>query len=110
MLALSITLFLYSFGYGGITSFAALYADANHVVPKEVFFTTFAIVVLCTRPFLGPLGDRIGYRRVFLPCLVLIVCGLALLASHGTQVRASSSPPPSSAPASAPRTPPLPPT
>ena len=85
VLALSMTLFLYSFGYGGITSFAALYADANHVVPKEVFFTTFAIVVLCTRPFLGPLGDRIGYRRVFLPCVVLIACGLALLASHGTR-------------------------
>ena len=104
------TLFLYSFGYGGITSFAALYADANHVVPKEVFFTTFAIVVLCTRPILGPLGDRIGYRRVFLPCLVLIVCGLALLAASGSKAGHHRSPPPSSAPASAPRTPPLPPT
>src|SRR5687767_6953318 len=79
------TLFLYSFGYGGITSFAALHADANHVVPKEVFFTTFAIVVLCTRPLLGPLGDRIGYRRVFLPCVALIVCGLALLAASGSK-------------------------
>jgi MFS family permease len=87
VLALSMTLFLYSFGYGAITSFAALYADANHVVPKEVFFTTFAIVVICTRPILGPLGDRIGYRRVFLPCLVLIVAGLALLASHGSKPR-----------------------
>ena len=85
VLALSMTLFLYSFGYGAITSFAALYADANHVSPKEVFFTTFAIVVLCTRPILGPLGDRVGYRRVFIPCLVLIVCGLALLASFGNK-------------------------
>ena len=85
VLALSMTLFLYSFGYGGITSFAALYADANQVVPKEVFFTTFAIVVLATRPILGPLGDRIGYRRVFLPCLVLITVGLALLAASGTR-------------------------
>ena len=29
--SLSLTLFLYSFGYGGITSFTALYADANGV-------------------------------------------------------------------------------
>ena len=29
VLILSFTLFLYSFGYGGITSFTALYADAN---------------------------------------------------------------------------------
>jgi MFS family permease len=85
VLALSMTLFLYSFGYGAITSFAALYADANHVVPKEVFFTTFAVVVICTRPVLGPLGDRFGYRRVFLPCLVLIALGLALLASNGSK-------------------------
>ena len=80
VLALSLTLFLYSFGYGAITSFAALYADASGVAPKEVFFTTFAIVVLATRPVLGPLGDRVGYRRVFIPCLVMITAGLALLA------------------------------
>ena len=86
VLALSMTLFLYSFGYGGITSFAALYADANHVVPKEIFFTTFGIVVLCTRPFLVPLADRIGHRRVFLPCVVMIVGGLSLLASSGSRV------------------------
>ena len=86
VLALSMTLFLYSFGYGGITSFAALYADANHVVPKEIFLTTFGIVVLCTRPFLVPLGDRIGHRRVLLPCLVMIVGGLSLLAASGSRI------------------------
>jgi MFS family permease len=86
VLALSMTLFLYSFGYGGTTSFAALYADARHVVPKEIFLTTYGIAVLCTRPFLVPLGDRIGHRRVFLPCLVLIVLGLALLAASGSRI------------------------
>jgi MFS family permease len=85
VLALSLTLFLYSFGYGAITSFAALYADSRGVVPKEIFFTTFAIVVVCTRPILGPIGDRFGYRRVFIPCLALIVCGLAVLAALGTK-------------------------
>jgi MFS family permease len=85
VLALSGTLFLYSFGYGAITSFAALYADASQVAPREVFFTTFAIVVLATRPFLGPLGDRVGHRKVFIPCLVLISCGLALLAASDTR-------------------------
>ena len=85
VLLLSLTLFLYSFGYGGITSFVALYADANHVVPKEIFFTTFAVVVLLTRPLFGPLGDRIGHRRIFVPCLALIVAGLGLLALAGTR-------------------------
>lgn len=85
VLILSLTLFLYSFGYGGITSFVALYADQNGVVPKSIFFTAFALTVLVTRPIAGPLSDRIGHRRVFLPCLGLIVAGLALLAIDGSK-------------------------
>jgi MFS family permease len=85
VLIMSGTLFLYSFGYGGITSFTALYADANHVTPKAIYLTTLAIVVLLTRPMAGRLGDRLGYRRVFLPCLLLISAGLACLAVGGTR-------------------------
>ena len=83
--SISLTLFLYSFGYGGITSFTALYADANGVTPKSIYLTTLAIVILVTRPFAGRLGDRLGYKRVFVPCLVLICLGLALLAIGGTR-------------------------
>jgi MFS family permease len=32
-----------------------------------------------TRPFLGRLGDQLGYRRLFLPCLVMMAVGLAVL-------------------------------
>lgn len=85
VLFISGTLFLYSFGYGGITSFAAMYAEANDVAPKAIYLTTMAIVVLLTRPTAGRLGDRFGYRRVFLPCLVLITAGLVCLAIGGTR-------------------------
>jgi MFS family permease len=85
LLIVSVTLFLYSFGYGGITSFTALYADANGVRPKSIYLTTLAIVVLVTRPLAARLGDRFGYRRVFLPCLVLITAGMACLALGGTR-------------------------
>jgi MFS family permease len=85
VLVMSVTLFLYSFGYGGITSFTALYADANGVRPKAIYLTTLAVVVLLTRPIAGRLGDRFGYRRIFLPCLVLISVGLACLAVGGTR-------------------------
>lgn len=85
VLILSVTLFLYSYGYGGITSFTALYADANHVRPKAVYLTTLAVVILLTRPLAGRLGDRLGYRRVFVPCLLLISIGLACLAVSGTR-------------------------
>jgi predicted MFS family arabinose efflux permease len=85
VLILAATLFLYSFGYGGITSFTALYADANGVHPKGIYLTALAIVILVTRPMSGRLGDRFGYRRVFLPCLVLIAAGLSLLVFGGTR-------------------------
>jgi MFS family permease len=85
VLILSGTLALYSFGYGGITSFTALYADANGVVPKGIYLTTLAIVILLTRPVLGRLGDRWGYSNVFIPCLVLIACGLGVLSLGGTK-------------------------
>ena len=85
VLILSFTLFLYSFGYGGITSFTALYADANGVSPKGSYLTALALVILVTRPLSGRLGDRFGYRRVFLPCLVLIAVGLSCLAMGGSR-------------------------
>ena len=81
VLALSVTLFLYSFGYGAITSFSAMYADALGISPKSIYLTLLAVVILLTRPLSGPLADRIGYRRVFMPCLVCIAAGLALLSA-----------------------------
>ena len=85
VLIVSGTLALYSFGYGGITSFAAMYADANGVTPKGLYLTALAIVILATRPVLGRLGDKWGYKQVFIPCLILISCGMALLAVGGTR-------------------------
>jgi predicted MFS family arabinose efflux permease len=79
VLILSVTLFLYSFGYGAITSFSAMYADALGVSPKSIYLTLLAIVILLTRPLSGTLADRIGYRRVFMPCVALIAVGLTLL-------------------------------
>jgi len=85
VLILSFSLFLYTFGYGAITSFTAVYADALGVTPKSIYLTTLAITVLCTRPLSGALADRIGHRRVFIPCLVLIAVGLGLLAGPVTR-------------------------
>ena len=85
VLLVSLTLALYSFGYGGITSFTAMYADVNGVTPKSLYLTALAIVMLCTRPPLARFGDRYGYKRVFVPCLVLISLGLACLAAGGTR-------------------------
>jgi MFS family permease len=85
VLVLSFTLFLYSFGYGGATSFTALYADANGVHPKGIFLTTLALAILVTRPLSGRLGDRFGYRRILLPSLVVVAIGLSILIFGGTK-------------------------
>jgi len=81
VLLLSVTLFMYSYGYGAITSFSAMFADALGVSPKSLYLTLLAVVILLTRPLSGALADRVGYRRVFMPCLVLIALGLAVLAN-----------------------------
>jgi len=81
VLVISLTLFMYSFGYGAITSFSAMFADALGISPKSLYLTLLAVVILLTRPLSGALADRVGYRRVFMPCLVLIALGLAMLAN-----------------------------
>jgi MFS family permease len=85
ILALSGTLFLYYFGYGGVASFVALYATANHVTPPGIYFTVFATSAVATTLFAGALGDRFGHTRVFVPSLVLITIAYAILARGGTR-------------------------
>ncbi len=85
LLLVSITLFLYAFGYGGITSFVALYATANGVTPPALYFTVCALTIIATRPLILRFADRAGYRRVFFPCLALVAMGLGLLALGGTR-------------------------
>jgi MFS family permease len=74
-----VTLFLYSFSYGGITSFVAVYAERIGVTPRALYFTVFSLAVLFTRPFIGRWADRIGYTRLIAPCLTMIVLGIAVL-------------------------------
>jgi MFS family permease len=85
VLVISFTLFMYSFGYGGITSFIALYSDSNGVTPRALYFTLFSLTIVVTRPFIGRFADRVGYRRVLIPALALIVIGYTLLALGGTR-------------------------
>lgn len=85
VLAVAGALFLYSFGYGGLTSFVALYTDANGVTPRALYFTVFSLAIVFTRPFVGRFADRAGYRRVFLPSVGLVVLAFALLAIGGSR-------------------------
>jgi MFS family permease len=87
IVGVTLSLFLCSFGYGGITSFVALLAERNGITPRSIFFTAFALTVVVTRLFSGRLADRYGHRRVLLPCLALVTVGLGLTAVAHTRAQ-----------------------
>ena len=81
----SLALFLCSFGYGGVTSFVAMWTEKNGIAPRGLFFTVFSLTVLVLRPFLGRFADRTGPRRVLFPLLGLTAAAFALLALATTR-------------------------
>ncbi|HVG84838.1 MAG TPA: MFS transporter [Vicinamibacterales bacterium] len=80
VMVLGVTLFLYAFSYGGITSFTAIYAEQLGIAPKALYFTAFAVAIIVTRPFIARYADQVGHERVVLPCLVAVAAGVTLLA------------------------------
>lgn len=85
VLAPSLALFLCSFGYGGVTSFVAMWTEKNGLAPKGLFFTVFSLTVLVLRPLVGRHADRTGPQRVLLPLLGLTAVSFALLAVATTR-------------------------
>jgi MFS family permease len=79
VIVLGVTLGLVAFGYGGLTSFSALFADDLHISPRSAFLSAMAAAMLVGRLTIGRALDRIGHRRVLLPVLVMPAIGLLLL-------------------------------
>jgi MFS family permease len=79
VLVIGMTLFQYSFAYGGITSFVAVYAEQLKVTPRAMYFTVLSLAILSTRPFIGRYADRVGHTRIIVPCLTLVVLGASIL-------------------------------
>ena len=83
VIALAISLSCISFGYGGLTSFSALFADAIGVTPRSTFLTAMACSVITSRLLVGRRLDAWGASIVLMVSLVIPVVGLALLATAG---------------------------
>jgi MFS family permease len=79
VLRISFALFLYSFAFGAVTSFAALAADSRGIAPREIFLTTMAFTTFLSRPVLAPFLDRLGHVRMFRSFVMMIPVGLTLL-------------------------------
>jgi predicted MFS family arabinose efflux permease len=82
----TLTLAVVAFGYGGMTSYAAIFAIEHHVKPESIYLTTFAITIVVMRVFFSHLADRLGVKRVLYPTLVLIPFAFAVLGlAHGKE-------------------------
>ena len=79
VIVLAVTLGLVAFGYGGLTSFSALFADYLGIAPRSAFLSAMAAAMLIGRVTIGRSLDRIGHRKVLLPVLVMPAMGLLLL-------------------------------
>jgi len=79
VVVLAVTLGLIAFGYGGLTSFSALFADDLHISPRSTFLSAMAAAMLIGRVTIGRALDRLGHRRVLLPVLIAPALGLLLL-------------------------------
>lgn len=79
VLRLSFALFLYSYAFGSVTSFAALAADERGIVPRETFLTTMAFATFLSRPLFSPFLDRTGHVVMFRRFVVMIPAGLLIL-------------------------------
>ena len=83
VLASACSLFVISYGYGGITSYVAVMATERGIMPRSLFFTVFAVTILVSRMITAPIGDRIGPKALLYPSLAILPVALAILAWSG---------------------------
>jgi MFS family permease len=80
VLIMSVSMALIAFGYGGLTTFSAMFTDHLQVSPRSLFLMSMAVAMLVGRLTVGRRVDRIGPRNVLIPCLLLTASGMALFA------------------------------
>ncbi len=69
-----------AFGYGGVTSYAAILSLERGIEPKSLFFTVFAVTIVVIRVFTSHLGDRFGYKVLLYPSLAAMPVAFVMLA------------------------------
>jgi MFS family permease len=81
----ALTLTTVSFGYGGLTSYVALLSVERKIDPPSLFFTVFALMILVSRIFFGPVADRFRTKVLLYPAIVVIAVALGMLALGETK-------------------------
>ncbi|SIR84374.1 Predicted arabinose efflux permease, MFS family [Peribacillus simplex] len=79
-LPISIITLLLAFCYSSVLSFISFYAiEIDLVNTASFFFVVYAVAVLLSRPFSGPLMDRKGSNFIMYPAFIVFGIGLLLL-------------------------------
>ncbi|OTG61981.1 MFS transporter [Acinetobacter sp. ANC 3903] len=79
-LPISIIMLLASICYSGVLSFINFYAkEIDLVETASFFFLMYAIAILISRPFTGPLMDRKGENIIMYPAFIIMAIALILL-------------------------------
>ncbi|MEP9407767.1 MFS transporter [Peribacillus frigoritolerans] len=79
-LPISIITLLLAFCYSSVLSFISFYAiEIDLVNTASFFFVVYAVAVLLSRPFSGPLMDRKGSNFIMYPAFIIFGVGLLLL-------------------------------
>jgi MFS family permease len=68
-----------AFGYGGITSYAAIYALERHVTPASLYLTSMAVSIILVRVFTAHLADRLGPLRIIYPAFAMVPIAFVVL-------------------------------
>ncbi|TCB48183.1 MFS transporter [Acinetobacter terrestris] len=79
-LPISFIMLLTSVCYSGVLSFINFYAkEIDLVETASFFFLMYAIAILISRPFTGPLLDRKGENIIMYPAFIIMAIALVLL-------------------------------
>jgi MFS family permease len=81
----SLSLFTISFGYGGVTSYVAIFAMQRRIEPRALYFAVYACAIVASRVLTSPLGDRHGSVKLLYPALAIVPPALLLLAFATTR-------------------------
>ncbi|NNH76558.1 MFS transporter [Acinetobacter sp. ANC 5380] len=79
-LPISFIMLLASICYSGVLSFINFYAkEIDLIETASFFFLMYAIAILISRPFTGPLMDRKGENIIMYPAFIIMAIALVLL-------------------------------
>jgi len=76
----SILAFFFHFTWGALAAFFPLYAIKHGVANPGLFFTVVAVMLISGRASAGNIIDRYNREKVILPCLILCIISMAILA------------------------------